>query len=170
MATETRAMPDSGEDLEAIYDQFAPRLYAVAHRMLGNAAEAEECVQDLFLALLRSRTERVRILDLRAYLFSSLRRAVSQRGRAQSGRERLHAVLARSDEPQVGSASEHDSRALARALETLPVEQREVLALKVDGQLTFAEIAEQMGVSLNTAASRYRYALAKLKEFLGEMP
>ncbi len=76
------------------------------------------------------------------------------------------AATSRASRAQAGSISQ----ALARALETLPLEQREVLALKIDGQLTFAEIADQMGTSLNTAASRYRYALAKLKELLGETP
>ena len=53
--------------------------------------------------------------------------------------------------------------ALERALARLPVEQREVVALKVDGELTFAEIGAVMGISPNTAASRYRYALGKLR-------
>ena len=39
----------------------------------------------------------------------------------------------------------------------LPPEQREVVLLKIDGELTFAQIAEVIGASMNTAASRYRY-------------
>jgi len=53
-----------------------------------------------------------------------------------------------------------------RALEALPAEQREVLALKVDGELTFEEIGGLLNVSPNTAASRYRYALEKLRDAL----
>jgi RNA polymerase sigma-70 factor (ECF subfamily) len=45
----------------------------------------------------------------------------------------------------------------------LPCEQREVVLLKIDGELTFAQIAVVMGTSINTAASRYRYALEKLR-------
>ena len=56
---------------------------------------------------------------------------------------------------------------LEQALPTLPDEQREVLALKIDGGLTFAEIGALLGVGLNTAASRYRYALEKLRLTLG---
>ena len=47
------------------------------------------------------------------------------------------------------------------------LDQREVIALKVDGGLTFAEVAACLGVSPNTAASRYRYALEKLRAALG---
>ena len=56
---------------------------------------------------------------------------------------------------------------LQRALLALPAEQREVVALKIDGGLTFAQIAQVMDVSINTAASRYRYALEKLRSSLG---
>jgi len=59
-----------------------------------------------------------------------------------------------------------DPGPLERALRELPAEQREVLALKIDGGLTFARISAVLGVSPNTAASRYRYALEKLRERL----
>jgi RNA polymerase sigma-70 factor, ECF subfamily len=49
---------------------------------------------------------------------------------------------------------------LRRALGDLPEDQREVIVLHIWGELTFAEIGDLLGVSLNTAASRYRYALA----------
>ena len=54
--------------------------------------------------------------------------------------------------------------ALQSALRMLPDEQREVLVLRIWGQLMFDEAAAVIGVSPNTAASRYRYGLAKLKE------
>ena len=56
--------------------------------------------------------------------------------------------------------------ALAAAVAALPEVQREVVALKIDAGLTFAEIAAVTGTSLNTAASRYRYALEKLRTVL----
>ena len=55
---------------------------------------------------------------------------------------------------------------LLRALGALPVEQREVISLKIDGELTFAQIAKVLEVSPHTAASRYRYALEKLRRSL----
>ena len=57
--------------------------------------------------------------------------------------------------------------ALERALRALPVDQREVVHLHVFEGLTFREIAEQSGESINTVAGRYRYALARLKAELG---
>ena len=57
-------------------------------------------------------------------------------------------------------------RSGARRLAGLPEAQREVVALKIDGGLTFAQIAKVTNVSLNTAAGRYRYALDKLRAAL----
>ena len=56
--------------------------------------------------------------------------------------------------------------ALCAAMLGLPLQQREVLVLKVFDEMTFKEIADVLGVSINTAASRYRYAIAKLREAL----
>jgi RNA polymerase sigma-70 factor (ECF subfamily) len=57
-----------------------------------------------------------------------------------------------------------------QALAGLPVEQREVVVLKIYEGFTFAQIGELTEVSPNTAASRYRYALAKLEEKIARIP
>jgi RNA polymerase sigma-70 factor (ECF subfamily) len=58
---------------------------------------------------------------------------------------------------------------LERAVKALPPHLREVVVLKIWSALTFQEIAETLGVPLNTAASRYRYALDHLREALKEL-
>ena len=65
---------------------------------------------------------------------------------------------------------EQDERkqALLRAVERLPAQQKEVVTLKIWGELTFDEIARTLDESLNTVASRYRYALQKLKDWVPE--
>ena len=60
--------------------------------------------------------------------------------------------------------SRETAMALQSALKSLPDEQREVVVLKIWGQLTFEEAAAVIGISPNTAASRYRYGLEKLKD------
>ena len=60
--------------------------------------------------------------------------------------------------------SPETSLALQSALRKLPDEQREIVVLRIWGELTFEEAAAVIGVSPNTAASRYRYWIAKLKE------
>ena len=58
-------------------------------------------------------------------------------------------------------------RSLRRALDELAAGRREVVVLHAWGELTFAQVAEVLGISPNTAASRYRYALSKLREVMG---
>src|SRR5206468_10082641 len=65
-------------------------------------------------------------------------------------------------EPQFELADDAQ-HALAAAVDRLPHDQREVLVMKIWNELTFAEIATVLNISQNTAASRYRYALAALK-------
>ena len=57
-------------------------------------------------------------------------------------------------------------QALLRAVERLPDQQKEVLILKIWGELTFDEIARTLDESLNTVASRYRYGLQKLRDWV----
>jgi RNA polymerase sigma-70 factor (ECF subfamily) len=72
--------------------------------------------------------------------------------------------------PVFAPASEPDEsgfrEALAAALGEIPSDQRAVIHLKLWEGLTFEHIAELLGIPLNTAASRYRYGLDKLRERL----
>jgi RNA polymerase sigma-70 factor, ECF subfamily len=87
--------------------------------------------------------------------------------RTRELRSPLDSVIAREVTGYAGSAladRQLQRRAwLRESLATLPHEQREIIALRIDGELTFAEIAAMLGISPNTAASRYRYALEKLR-------
>ncbi len=74
-------------------------------------------------------------------------------------------ILFVATEPQFESIDE-TQRMLAAAVDRLPHDQREVLVMKIWNELTFAEIATALEISQNTAASRYRYALAALKKTL----
>jgi RNA polymerase sigma-70 factor (ECF subfamily) len=142
-------------------------LFRFAHTLLNSKEDAEDVVQEVFVSLVRSRTRLAQVDNLRAYLFASLRNAVSQHGRRRKLDQMVS--LERFDEPmdsKTRSTAGDRSFELEQALLRLPFEQRELVALKIDGELTFAEIAEVLNISPNTAASRYRYALEKLREAL----
>ena len=157
------------EAFATLYDRLAPRLFATARTMLASTAEAEDVVHDLFVELAKIRHRLPGITDLDSYLFTMLRHAVGRRLRRRSlGRrtlDRLGQERAEADGFATQPAGMPDE-ALAGAVAALPATQREVLALKIDGGLTFAEIAAVIGTSANTAASRYRYALEKLRSAL----
>ncbi|MGD0770494.1 MAG: sigma-70 family RNA polymerase sigma factor [Tepidisphaeraceae bacterium] len=151
------------ESYAALYDRLGRSLLRVARVMLQASGEAEDAVQDVFVDLVRHRNRLAQVRDLDAYVFAMLRYAV---GRRLQHRRLEHQHLQRltpagADKPGPCSPDE-----LEEALKSLPPEQREVIALKVDGGLTFAQIAEILRVNPNTAASRYRYALEKLRRVL----
>jgi RNA polymerase sigma-70 factor (ECF subfamily) len=160
--------PQGAAALAAAYDTWAPQLFATARRLIGDTADAEECVQEVFVKFAERRGGLASVDDLGAYLFTSLRHRAAARSRQGQRQSALHLRAAPAAEPAATHPDRGDARGLERALQRLPLEQREVLALKIDGELTFAEIAVLLGVSPNTAASRYRYALARLKAALEE--
>ena len=116
-------------------------------------------MQQVFLKLLSGR---VTIDSSPApYLFRAVRNGALNHIRGQSREVDLDDVVPWLESP---CASRETVLALQSAIRTLPREQREVVVLRVWGQLTFDEVAAVVGVSPNTAASRYRYGLAKLRE------
>jgi RNA polymerase sigma-70 factor (ECF subfamily) len=157
------------EAFAALYDRVGPALFWVAYALLGSRTDAEDAVQEVFVGLVRARGKLAEVEDLRAYLFAALRRAAAK---IAAGRPPARPVaageLAAVAGPQPRAADLERSVRLECALRSLPPEQRELVALKVDGGLTFAEIAALLGISANTAASRYRYALEKLRAALEE--
>ncbi len=159
------------EAFAALYDRLAVRLFNTARTMTNSLPDAEDTVHDVFVELARSRDRLARITDLDAYIFTMLRHAVSRRRRRRDvDRRALHTVGRQRDEAGGFTTQpvETSDDELTTAVARLPPAQREVLALKIDGGLTFAEIAAIIGTSINTAASRYRYALEKLRTTIAD--
>ena len=153
------------EAFAALYDRFGRSLFRVARALLRSRQDAEDAVQDVFLGLVRSRAALGRVENLRAYLFGALRHAATR----LAARPRAVGPPPADETRGEGSAAEAElSDQLELALASLPREQREVVTLKIDGELTFQEIAAVVGVRPATAASRYRYALDKLRGLLRE--
>ena len=152
------------EAFAALYDRLGRSLLRVARLMLRSADEAEDAVQDVFVELVRRRDRLADVRDLDAYVFAMLRHAVARRlQQHQSERRHLQMVLPAAAVEQQAAGLQDE---LTDALKSLPAEQREIIALKIDGGLTFAQIAEVLRVNPNTAASRYRYAIEKLRAAL----
>jgi RNA polymerase sigma-70 factor (ECF subfamily) len=149
-------------------DQHGAALVVLARQWLSSRADAEDAVQEGFVRFWRSRE---RAADPAAYLYACVRCAALDLRRGRDRRSRRERAAARPEgEPLFDGPLEHHERraAVAAALGGLPESQREVLVMKVWGGLSFPQIAEALGVPANTAASRYRYALAKLREQLAE--
>jgi RNA polymerase sigma-70 factor (ECF subfamily) len=156
---------EPGDPVADLYDRFGPALYRTARTLVGDLAE--DAVQETFVGLVRASVAPTDLENAKGYLFAALRHAAAKL-RTRAGRERPVSPMDLHDLPSPVPPEVARGDELERALQSLPAEQREVIALKVDGGLTFAEVAACLGVSQNTAASRYRYALEKLRAALGD--
>ena len=148
--------------VEALYELLGPSLLAYARSLLRDAASAEDVVHEVFLRLIASREALPD--EPRPYLFRAVRNRSLNRLRTTS-RETAQPV-----EPAMFVARDGLSALvpdLERALAELPEQQREAVVLRVWAGLTLEEVARVAGTSANTAASRYRYGLARLRERFG---
>jgi RNA polymerase sigma-70 factor, ECF subfamily len=162
-----RPLDDPTARAGRLYDLYGPSLYRYAVMLLASTADAEDAIQQVFAALLKGPA----IENDAGYL----RRAVRNECYSVLRRRRTRAVVALSDDvaesarllESKGEETHPDERiALERALRALPAEQREVVHLHVYEGMTFQQVADTCDESINTVASRYRYALAKLRELL----
>jgi RNA polymerase sigma-70 factor, ECF subfamily len=147
-------------EIELLYRQHGAALVLYATAIAGERSRGQDAVQQVFLKLIEGGGLR-EMIDARAYLFASVRNAVLNDAKTRQRNIALDPELAWFEPPDRDYASEANLR---RALAKLSDEQREVAIMHVWGELTFSQIAEVLDVSANTAASRYRYALARLRE------
>ena len=155
------------EPWRTCYAQLAPKLLLFARQWVPSVADAEDVVQTAFVKFWRHQpTAGPEHYPL---LYSAVRSTALDLLRADSRRGRREQVVAIHPEaPFFDLAIEHreNSELIHTALQNLPESQREVLVLRIWGELTFAEIATALGGSINTVASRYRYALDALRRIL----
>ena len=158
--------------LRRIYEKYRRELFTVAVTLLGDRSLAEDCLQDAFVRLAESDGQ-VRVMrNLKAYLAS----CVINRARDQLRRE-LKWASGKGEELDCPSGlpspiqqlvQDEQAAALLDAIGQLPCEQREVFVLHAQAGLAFRDIATIQGTGLRTIHSRYRYAIAKLRELLRE--
>ncbi|MGV3756872.1 MAG: RNA polymerase sigma factor [Verrucomicrobiota bacterium] len=149
---------------EAWYDRLAANLLLYG-RSLGLAhGEAEDVLQDTFAALLKVKESPAQPQHyiLRAYR----NRALNYR---RNWWRRLRAEWESAQWFEPGSAENPAEAAAMRCLAELPVEQREVIVLKIWQRLTFDEIGQVLELSPNTAAGRFRYGMEKLRRSMNEL-
>lgn len=146
-------------NLEQLYRQHGAALLLFAFAITGERSRAQDAVHHAFLKLLES-GDLSRAKDQKAYLFGCVRNAVLDELKRQGRTQPL-------DDSGWFSPPDRDytaERNLRQALAALPDDQRQIVVLHVWGELTFSEIGDLLELSSNTAASRYRYALGKLRE------
>lgn len=162
----------SQRSFDLLYDRYKNALFLHARAVTRDDAVAEDLVHDTFLKLSESGDGALPATGtLAPFLHRVLRNLAIDRLRSETAARRREEVAAlrwvRAVQPQPDASWVEK---LNRSLAALPPEQLEILILHVYGGLTFQEAADATGVPIKTALSRYRYALQKLAQKLGESP
>lgn len=151
---------------EEIYSALSKPVYTVALRIAGERTLAEDITQDVFVKLYGSPPDSS-VRKPRAYIFAMTHNAAVNSMKKLSRYEDIESAEDIPDDRSSQYAAE--SRLdIAAALARLPREEREIVALHVNGGFKFREIARIMGIPAGTAAWRWSKALDTLRKLLGE--
>ncbi len=180
--TSLSAVPDAppaASAWRAWLDEFGPRMLLFARQQTRSHEDAKDIFQDALVKLV----EKVRSGEFvggqqawQPYLYTAIRRLAIDLSRRDDRRKRREDNVSADAESEQfetfhpwfeGEPSDDETRVQLEArLKELPEKFSEVIIMKIWGERTFAEIGETLGISQNTAASRYRYGLEALKKSL----
>ena len=153
--------------VELIWDRYAGALLTFLAARLGSSDDAEDVLQALFVTIVRKRQILAEARCMAAYLYRMARNETATYVRSHQRHRRDAADTEPWLVPRESGDQPYDlAEQLQVTLSRLPLAQREVVVLKVYREKTFGEIAQVLGVSLNTAASRYRYGMERLRSLL----
>jgi len=156
--------------LERLYDKHAQSLFAFLLGLTRNETDTRDLLQEVFCKLASRPWLLDGVRDERSFLLRLARNAAIDLMRRSQAREKKFDAFSgeapRLFEESADPDEQNFQRALEEALGALPPEQREVAHLKLWEGATFERIAGILGISPNTAASRYRYAIDKLRGLL----
>lgn len=161
----------SPDAMERIYLKYYRYLLTLAAALLNDVHAAEDTVHDFFVSFAASG----RNLKLEGSLKAYLATCVANRAKDRLRAAKLHAAKLKDAafreqdneyDPQTEAVANEAMRKVNDALTQLPFDQREAVILHIKGRMTFKTIAAHQEVSTQTAQSRYRYGLEKLKHLL----
>ena len=156
-----------GNEIERLYDDHAQPLYALLLNFTRDEPDTHDLLQEIFVKLAREPGLLAGVREERAFLIRLAHNAAIDLMRRRGTRDKTKENFASEMISLFAPTSDPDEKVfreeLAEALGELLGEQRAVVHLKLWEGLTFEEIAAALEIPPNTAASRYRYGLDKLR-------
>jgi RNA polymerase sigma-70 factor (ECF subfamily) len=169
-----------------LFERHEKRLWNFLRRFVRDKATAEDLLQEVFLRVVKSAVQWQPSAKVSTWLFTIARNLCTDQARRAefrqaesldqakagedgSGLRRIDRVAADSGDAEKEAMGHEIASLVDRAVGELPVEQREVFLMREVMDMSFAEIAAQVGASEPTVKSRMRYALQRLRSRLGEL-
>ena len=161
----------NNEALRQIYDKYKIELLKLAVVLIGNKNMAEDIVHDVFVKFAES-ADRIKLTgSLKNYLVTSVINRVRNHLRdgnrhRQTGLDGADLFVTSERGPRQWTILGEQLVLLGKALCELPYEQREVICLRMEMDMTFRRIAAMQNASVDTVKGRYRYGIVKLRSLL----
>jgi RNA polymerase sigma-70 factor (ECF subfamily) len=162
---------------DLLYGRHKGRLYRYLRRQSGAEGVADELFQDVWMRVIDARDRYEPRAKFTTWLFTIAHNRLMDHFRGSSrvalqsyddDPEPVDAVAADTLSPEDDVARKQRAARILAAIDALPAAQREAFVLQQEGEMSVEEIAQATGVNRETAKSRLRYALAKLRAALGE--
>lgn len=163
---------------ETLYTHHKGPLYRYFLRQGQGREDASELFQEVWTKIIRARDRYQPTAKFTTYMYQMAHNCLVDHRRKQSRKPQQTADKAavdpdevaadENDGPESGAENLQTMERFQRALAALPAEQKEAFLLREEGGLSLNEIAAATGVSAETAKSRLRYAVNKLRQILGD--
>ncbi|MGN7723078.1 RNA polymerase sigma factor [Chitinophaga sp. 22620] len=169
----SRIAQGDADAFRLLYDRYWKDLFTLAARMLRGEEEAADVLQDVFLSLWQRRAELDIQGSLAAYLHSSVRYKVRDYIAKNITRRDYLALLTDTAVNTLPPSSQlrlelkEVQQAIQATVSKMPARMREAYLLRRGQHLSYAEIAEKMGTSPETARKQVQQALLLIKNTLG---
>ena len=157
-----------------LYQRYRQTLFAYLVKTLGQKSQAEEVYQEIWLSLIRQRERYTVTASFRTYIFCIAHSRVldfyRQQGKLAANDsldEDFDMAACAYYEPHSQLEEHRLVERLQFCLQQLPEEQRAVMVLKLESELSLQAISEQLNVAFEALKSRFRYAQKKLQQCLG---
>ena len=168
---------DPAERIERAFARHQKELLGTLYHLVGNIEDAQDALQEAFVKCWRHRDEVAKVDCLRAWIFRvvlntgrDLRQSAWKRKRRTMDEPTADSLEAHSPDPAAESERREEVAHLRQALLDLRPEEKEVFLLRENGDLTYEQMAELLGIPVGTVKTRMRTALARLRGVLGVSP
>lgn len=152
-----------------VYKKYAPQTFSLSFKYLCNKQLAEDAVQNLFTKLWLKRDEIDESKPLNRYIFTILKNDLLNILRDSKSQifvlEDCLSMLANIEEEKDSTQFDEEQISMVnKAVELLPPQRRKIFDLKISGKYTNQEIADLLGISINTVKFQYSQTLKQLRE------